>query len=340
MKFLQVIGVLLILIQGSWAWDRLSGCKLLPNESNDGDSFHVEHEGKEYIFRLYFVDTPESSRQVEERVAAQAKDFGVSEEQVLATGHAAAEFTEKALRGRFEVLTRFENALGASRMGRSYAVIKTPQKEDLGMLLVKNGLARAHGTAPDAPGSYKMTDYKRAEERARRNKIGIFGGRKLADAGRVEEEESVSQTAEESESPPRRQEEISIADTSMLGNVPTPEDISDRLSASIAADTMAMATMGLSQSPKKPREESASSTPASTPSKPTPSSSSAPSASSGGKVSVNNATKEELESLPKVGPKLAQAIIDGRPYEKASDIEKVPGLGGKALQMILPLVTE
>jgi endonuclease YncB( thermonuclease family) len=333
LKSLQAIGVVLILTQGSWAWDRLSGCKLLPNESNDGDSFHVEHEGKEYIFRLYFVDTPESSMQVESRVAQQADDFGVSEEQVLDTGHAAAKFTEKALRGRFEVLTRFENALGASRMGRSYAVIKTPQKEDLGMLLVKNGLARAHGVAPDAPGSYKMTDYKRAEERARRNKIGVFGGRKLADAGQDDEEEEIPQTAEQSDPPPRQEEEISIADTSMLGNVPTPEDISDRLSASIAADTMAMATMGLSQSSTKPRTESSASTP-------TPSYNSARSTSPGGKVSVNNATKGELESLPKIGPKMAQAIIDGRPYEKVSDIERVPGLGGQALQMILPLVTE
>jgi DNA uptake protein ComE-like DNA-binding protein len=184
-----------------------------------------------------------------------------------------------------------------------------------------------------------MTDYKRAEERARRSKIGIFGGRKLADAGQ-EEEAEIPQTAEKSEAPPRQEEEISIADTSMLGNVLTPEDISDRLSASIAADTMAMATMGLSQSPQKPREESTSSTPASTPSKPTPSYNSNPSASSGGKVSINNASQAELETLPKVGHKIAKAIIDGRPYEKVSDVERVPGLGGKALQMILPLLTE
>ncbi len=335
MKSLQALSVLLVLSQWCLAWDRLSGCKLLPNESNDGDSFHVEHEGKEYIFRLYFVDTPESSRQVEERVTAQAEDFGVSEEQVLDTGHAAAKFTEKMLRGRFEVLTRFENALGASRMGRSYAVIKTPQKEDLGMLLVKNGLARAHGMAPDAPGSYKMTDYKRAEERAKRNKIGIFGGRKLADAGQEEEEETVSQTSEQSD-PPQEQQEIEITGASAIGNVPTPEDISDQITASLVADTMAMATMGRSRSPEKPREES----PAASSATPRPSSSSVSSASSGGKVSVNNATKEQLESLPKIGPKLAQAIIDGRPYAKAEDIERVPGLGGKALQMVMPLLTE
>lgn len=95
MKFLRVLGALLILSQWSLAWDRLSGCKLLPNRSNDGDSFHVEHEGREYIFRLYFVDCPESSMQVPERVAAQAKDFGVSEEEVLDTGDEATVFTDK-----------------------------------------------------------------------------------------------------------------------------------------------------------------------------------------------------------------------------------------------------
>lgn len=78
-------------------WETLKGCRLLPNESNDGDSFHVEHDGKEYIFRLYFADSPESSMQVAERVAQQADDFGVGEEAVLRAGKDAAQFTERAL---------------------------------------------------------------------------------------------------------------------------------------------------------------------------------------------------------------------------------------------------
>jgi len=40
-------------------WETLVDCKLKNNSFNDGDSFHVSHKGKEYIFRLYFVDTPE-----------------------------------------------------------------------------------------------------------------------------------------------------------------------------------------------------------------------------------------------------------------------------------------
>jgi endonuclease YncB( thermonuclease family) len=32
----------------------------MENASNDGDSFHVKADGEERIFRLYFVDTPES----------------------------------------------------------------------------------------------------------------------------------------------------------------------------------------------------------------------------------------------------------------------------------------
>ena len=40
-------------------WVTLSDCHYVPNNSNDGDSFHVKAGEKEYIFRLYFVDAPE-----------------------------------------------------------------------------------------------------------------------------------------------------------------------------------------------------------------------------------------------------------------------------------------
>ena len=42
-------------------WIVLNNCRLIVNPANDGDSFHVEHQGREHIFRLYFVDTPETN---------------------------------------------------------------------------------------------------------------------------------------------------------------------------------------------------------------------------------------------------------------------------------------
>lgn len=46
----------------------------------------------------------------------------------------------------------------------------------------------------------------------------------------------------------------------------------------------------------------------------------------GQKVNINTATKEQLEALPEIGPVKAQAIIDGRPYQKPEDIMKVKGI--------------
>jgi competence protein ComEA len=46
----------------------------------------------------------------------------------------------------------------------------------------------------------------------------------------------------------------------------------------------------------------------------------------GQKVNLNSADKATLEALPEIGPVLAQAIIDGRPYTKIEDVMKVKGI--------------
>jgi len=56
-------------------------------------------------------------------------------------------------------------------------------------------------------------------------------------------------------------------------------------------------------------------------------------------VDPNNASKEELESIPGIGPKIAARIIRGRPYKRVDDLLKVKGIGPKKLEKITPYLT-
>lgn len=53
-------------------WVTLQGGHFLVKRPNDGDSFHISVAGKEYIFRLYFVDAPETTAEFRDRVEEQA----------------------------------------------------------------------------------------------------------------------------------------------------------------------------------------------------------------------------------------------------------------------------
>ena len=60
-------------------------------------------------------------------------------------------------------------------------------------------------------------------------------------------------------------------------------------------------------------------------------------------LDVNNATAEDLEALPGVGPVLAQRIFQYRenqgPFKKFEDLLAVHGMGKKKLAQLRPLVT-
>ncbi|MDQ1256225.1 MAG: competence protein ComEA [Candidatus Hydrogenedentes bacterium] len=76
---------------------------------------------------------------------------------------------------------------------------------------------------------------------------------------------------------------------------------------------------------------------------PAPSAASAESPpSSTGLIDLNDATQTELESLPGIGPKLAEDIVRYRttkPFQCVDDLDKVSGIGDKRLEDIRPLVT-
>jgi DNA uptake protein ComE-like DNA-binding protein len=159
-------------------WVKLERCELIPNPGNDGDSFRVRANEKEYIFRLYLVDAPETDAADPARLIEQAKHFGISVPQVIELGEAAKLFVQEKLAEPFAVVTHMANAMGRSKIERFYAFVQT-KDGDLGEQLIANGLARIHGTSATPPGaSSSAAERQRLEQlegEAKRRKVGGWG---------------------------------------------------------------------------------------------------------------------------------------------------------------------
>ena len=140
-------------------WITLTGCRLMAEETRDGDSFHVmTSDNRQFIFRLYFVDAPETDTSVKDRVREQAQHFGVSQEEILKSSQTAKKFTTEWLKYPFTVTTRWQSAGGRSRLPRYFGQINVGGR-DLGELLVSNGWARAKGTVAIFPGIARAKDH-------------------------------------------------------------------------------------------------------------------------------------------------------------------------------------
>ncbi len=185
----RIIRLLVFLAVTTWAqaagWDTLTGGRLKDSAWNDGDSFHVLQGGKEFIFRLCYVDTPETKahKDLTKRTTAQARYWKIRKKDMFPLAAEAAAYTESLLAGGFTIKTRWEDAKGDSRLPRYFGVIITPQG-DLAELLVAKGYARVYGFSPDYPGGTSADRYKdklkSLEDKARDKELGAWAFSKSA----------------------------------------------------------------------------------------------------------------------------------------------------------------
>jgi len=277
-------------------WTVLENCRFISNPADDGDSFHVSAGAKEYIFRLYLADAPETDEMNPVRVAEQAKHFAISAPQVIEAGQAAKEFTREKLSQPFTVLTRWKGAMGRSKMERFYAFVQT-KDGDLGEQLVRNGLARNYGFRAAPPGSKnaraEAEKLQQFEDQARQEEIGAWG----INAGRlnVRAPSTVVFTVFAAEEKPRPDATPSGYSSARASATPPPITRAVEPSRSHAKDKTPL-----------------------------------------GKIDINTATEKELTTVPGIGHVMAARIIAARPFHSADDLKKVSGIGDKKYAKIRP----
>jgi len=158
-------------------WEVLEGCQLIETGWRDGDSFHVRHGDREYVFRLYYVDAPETDATEQERLEDQATFFRLSLPQTMELGREATQFTARQLKTEFTVTTRWESAGGKGKLARFYAIVFANGK-NLSAELVHSGLARIHGKRANWPDSLRSTKFfselQRLELEAREQRRGAW----------------------------------------------------------------------------------------------------------------------------------------------------------------------
>jgi DNA uptake protein ComE-like DNA-binding protein len=284
----------------SKGWIVLKDCRLIPNPANDGDSFHVSAGEKEYLFRLYLVDAPETDEMTPRRLVEQAKYFSITVPQAIEVGRVAKDFTQEKLSQPFTVFTHMSDAMGQSRLERFYAFVET-KEGDLGEQLIRNGLARSYGfkAAPPGPTSSRIEVEKlqQLEDEAKRDKIGAWG----VNAGRLnahaQTPSAFSSFVADGKTPSRP----------AASGPPAVFPSAAKAAASITGSG-AVETTGSHAKEKTPL----------------------------GNIDINTATEKELTTVPGIGHVMAARIIAARPFRSADDLKRVSGIGAKKYAQIRP----
>jgi competence ComEA-like helix-hairpin-helix protein len=281
-------------------WIVLKNCRLILNPANDGDSFHVSAGAREYIFRLYMVDAPETDEMNPARLVEQAKYFAITVPQAIEVGLAAKEFTRAKLSEPFTVFTRMSDAMGRSKLERFYAFVQT-KDGDLGEELVRNGLARNYGFKAVPPGlrnsRLELEKLQQFEDEAKQEKIGGWG----VDAGRLNVH---AQKAPFS---------VFVAEK-MARSQASPWVNSFSRNSAVPGFRPSSTTVGPVDVKKSHGKEKIEL----------------------GRIDINTATEKELKMIPGVGPVMASRIIAARPFRSANDLKKVNGIGDKKYAKIRP----
>jgi len=281
-------------------WIELKDCRLIPNPANDGDSFHVSVGEKEYLFRLYLVDAPETDEMTPRRLIEQAKYFGITVPRAIEAGRTAKDFTQEKLSQPFTVFTHMSDAMGQSRLERFYAFVET-KEGDLGEQLVRNGLARNYGFKVVAPGQtssrIELEKLQQLEDEAKREKIGGWG----FDAGRLNAH-------------PQTPSSFSsfVADEKIRSRSASPDPPTVLFPAGKPA-----ASITRSSPVETNRSHAKEKTPL-------------------GRIDINAATEKELTTVPGIGHVMAARIIAARPFRSADDLKRVSGIGDKKYAQIRP----
>jgi DNA uptake protein ComE-like DNA-binding protein len=297
---LSIVGISTATAPAREPWVTLLDCHYVANDANDGDSFHVRSGNKKYLFRLYFVDAPETELEFGDRVNEQMKYFGTTTPQTLQIGEAARNFVRAKLSHSFIVRTCLQDALGRSKMERFYAFVEVDHR-DLGEELVANGLARLHGTDSRPPGmnsvEVEWQKLEQLERTAKQQKVGAWGVSVGRLNTRVETKEQYTANSFDAFFHPER-----------LRATPTP--------TAAFSPTLSARSASVSKNTANP--------------------SASPEAAAQKKLDVNAASEQELNALPGIGSVLVGRIVAARPFKSADDLRRVKGIGKKKYETIRP----